>query len=144
MLDMVCYTGIGKSTNPRFRENEVKKLHSSACCRLENANFYPLILKIGVYGFADPGPLCAPRGRVKHGFLLGFCKILIQYILQREGPRWRRGHPGAAGERQEGEDDARARHRPHRAADGGRTVVASAGPLVSAASDGPVWGRSET
>ena len=29
----VVSTGIGKSTNPRFRENELKKLRSSACCR---------------------------------------------------------------------------------------------------------------
>ena len=38
-------TGIGKSTNPRFRENEVKKLRSTACCMQENATFYPLILR---------------------------------------------------------------------------------------------------
>ena len=42
------HTGFGKSTNPRFCENEVKKLHSSACCRQENATFYPLIL--GTWG----------------------------------------------------------------------------------------------
>ena len=41
-------TGIGKSTNPRFRENEVKKLRSSAYCRQENANVYSLIL--GTWG----------------------------------------------------------------------------------------------
>ena len=41
-------TGIGKSTNPRFCENRLKKLRSSACCRQENATFYPLIL--GTWG----------------------------------------------------------------------------------------------
>ena len=43
-----AYTGIGKSTNPRFCENEVKKLRSSACFRQENATFYTLIL--GTWG----------------------------------------------------------------------------------------------
>ena len=38
------FTGIGKSTKPRFGENEDKKLRSSACYRQENATFYPLIL----------------------------------------------------------------------------------------------------
>ena len=42
------YTGIGKSTNPRFCENEDKKLRSSACCRQENTIFCPLIL--GTWG----------------------------------------------------------------------------------------------
>ena len=40
----IRYTGIGKSTNPRFRENEVKKLCS----------FSPHFTEPGVCGFADP------------------------------------------------------------------------------------------
>ena len=36
-------TGIGKSTNPRFCENEDKMLRSSACCKQENAICSPLI-----------------------------------------------------------------------------------------------------
>ena len=43
-----AYTGIGKSTNPRFRELEDKKLRFPACCRQENATIYPLIL--GTWG----------------------------------------------------------------------------------------------
>ena len=43
-LAFAASTVIGKSTNPRFCENEVKKLHSSTCCRQENTTFYPLIL----------------------------------------------------------------------------------------------------
>ena len=45
---------MGKSTGPRFRGNEVKKLRSSACCRQENAAFYPLIHGTWVPLVCDP------------------------------------------------------------------------------------------
>ena len=46
-------TGMGKSTNPRFRENEVKKLRSSACSRQEKATFNFLSSYSWNLGFLD-------------------------------------------------------------------------------------------
>ena len=57
-------TGIGKSTNPRFRENEVKKLRSSACCRRENSTFYLLIF--GAWGLWICRSLYSLRNYTSH------------------------------------------------------------------------------